>query len=226
MDLEVAKETNPNSLFNTLDHIKGLLEQERKPTGSLKYYQQQKTKWHHLRKVYENCTSFEPSAQPPVNQVVEILNDPEAQYHNVFPLAVRQGSALEHHNKQIVERMVGEITEEIVVIYGSLGNDGTNSCAFLCTVIGDLLMNKIVKQPLDWKDVALLAEKALKESPSAFNHLRDKQCLYDCQEASNMLWKGGILQCQYEVTEEIISSSGALTKEGKCNEFFDPFFSA
>ena len=93
LDLEVAKETNPNSLFNALDHIKGLLEQERKPTGSLKYYQQQKTKWHHLRKVYENCTSFEPSAQPPVNQVVEILNDPEAQYHNVFPLAVHQGSA-------------------------------------------------------------------------------------------------------------------------------------
>ena len=133
----------------------------------------------------------------------------------MIPKKISAGSALEHHNKQIAERMVGGIMEEIVVIYGSLGDGGTNNCAFLCTVIGDLLMNKIVKQPLDWKDAALLAEKAIKESPLAFNHLHDKQCLYDCQEASNMLWKGGILQCHYEVTEEIISSSGALTKEGK-----------
>jgi serine/threonine protein kinase len=50
-DLEVARAASKRQ-FNAVSHIKGLLEQQRKPTGSSKYQHLQETKCSHLVKAY------------------------------------------------------------------------------------------------------------------------------------------------------------------------------
>lgn len=65
-----------------------------------------------------------------------------------------------------------------------------------------------------WKDISLMAEDVIRKSPASFNHLRDKGRLYDAQEATSILWKGGALG-HHELSEEIISTDGVFSEEGK-----------
>lgn len=87
--------------FKALDYIKELQEKHIKPSTSLKYQHQQTTKWSHLLKAYDECTSFKPTRRPTLIRILQLVNDKEAQYHDVIPLALHQGSAIEDIDKRI-----------------------------------------------------------------------------------------------------------------------------
>lgn len=114
------------------------------------------------------------------------------------------GTVIEKADQQIA---LGE------TICTTMSNDGTNACAFLCAVIAERLLQSNGK-PLTWQEVAKFSEEIISQSPSSFNHLRDKGRLYDAQEATSLLWRGGVLS-HHELTEEIISSDGVFTEKGK-----------
>ena len=60
-DLKAARAANPFGHVDSINHIKSLLEHQTKPTASLKYCSHQQSNWYHLVKIYESCTSFQPS---------------------------------------------------------------------------------------------------------------------------------------------------------------------
>lgn len=205
LDLQQARAVSSGH-FSAIDHIIRLHGQEQhiKPTMSPKYHHQQKTKWSHLIKAYDECTSIIPTQRATLDCILQLTTDKDAQYHEVIPLPVHQGSAIEEVDKRIAG--CGLTIEE------SVRNDGTNSCALLCAVIGDRLTNQTA---IPWQDVAAFAEDVITNHPSSFNHLRNKTRLYDSQETSSILWEGGVLIDRYEMSEEIISTYGIFTTEGK-----------
>ena len=178
----------------------------------LKYQHIQTTKWSHLLKAYDECTSFTPTQRSTLDRILQLVNNKEAQHYDVIPLALHQGSAIEDIDKRIAGG-------HEAIVEDSLQNDGTNSCAFLFAIIGEGISNLSIAP--SWQDVVTLTEDVIRNAPSSFNFLRDKGLLYDSQEVANILWKQGVLQDRYEMSEEIISNSSAFT-EGKYKVFIHP----
>ncbi|KXJ18326.1 High affinity nerve growth factor receptor, partial [Exaiptasia diaphana] len=192
--------------FNALRCMKQILRRQQRPSPSAKYKDIHETKWRHLSEAYERCTSFVPSSRPTIGEVLEIL-DSDAKFLTVLPLRVHQGSAVERFDEQFV-------SENPNIHQSLLNRDGTNGCAFLSVIIADRVLN-CHQDDTCWKDVCTLAEDVISNSPIRFNHLRDKGIYYDAQEAYTILFKENIVQSNYQLTEEIISSSYFSSKEGK-----------
>jgi len=113
----------------------------------------------------------------------------------------------------VIESADKQLALGLTDVYTTISNDGTNACAFLCVLIGERLLQSKIQIPT-WQDIANFTDEIIRLSPSSFNHLRDKGRLYDAQEAVSILWRGGVL-AHYELTEEIVSSAGVFTEEGK-----------
>ena len=116
-----------------------------------------------------------------------------------YPLAVSQSSAIEKRG-------------------GCLQNDATNGCAFLCTLIGQYILQH--REPSstvdnDWEQLATASEDIIRKTPIKFNNLRDKAKHYDPLEAYNILSKGGIIQSKYEFGEILLGADPALSQNGK-----------
>ena len=178
-DLEQARAVTRRN-FKALDHIKELQEQHIKPSMSSKYQHIQTTKWSHLLKAYDECTSFTPTQRSTLDRILQLVNNKEAKHHDVIPLALLQGSAIEDIDKRIAGG-------HEAIVEDSLQNDGTNSCAFLCAIIGEGISDLSIAP--SWQDVVTLTEDVIRNAPSSFDFLRDKGFLYDSQEAASILWK-------------------------------------
>ena len=96
---------------------------------------------------------------------------------------------------------------------GPPGNDGTNACSFLAMKIADVVLNASIADafsPL----LPEIAEEVIWQLPFSINSQRDVTHLYDAQETYQLLNRLGLLQSEYDLSEEL-SSVPAFSTAGR-----------
>ena len=200
--------------FDVLKFVEGKLMKQQKPLHSSKYSQsQQSHECRTLIKVYEGCTSFNPAERLSVSQVVDILIT--SKHCSVIPLSVSQNSALEDFDRKVAAGFSPEL-----LVDGFTQDNAINSCAFICVILGHLLITSndeisSLDESSRHAGVVELSERSIKEYPRLFNKYRNSDQMYDAQEAYGILRKADVINNAYDLTEEIVSSHGVFSTDGK-----------
>lgn len=123
-----------------------------------------------------------------------------------------QSTAIENHDK-LVAVGATPLDQEI-------SDDATNSCAFLSVLIADLIAVKAsdANFPFEadqWNALSSDIDKIILAQPKRFNPVRDVTRLYDVSEAYDILRKANILSRELEFHEELITSHGVFSKDGR-----------
>ena len=142
---------------------------KRKPSITEKYLSLRLMNWSSLFIACDLCTSFEPFSRPTASQVSNFL---ARERGNCIQLKVSQGSALETKDKSMAQALAnGDAIE-----YCDLPNEGTNSCAFLCLKLADMLSaNEFSSQ----EHLCKAIEDVICNYPSILNPFRDIDETYD-----------------------------------------------
>ena len=182
---------------SSLSLLERLISKNEKPAHSDHHCTQHAVNCLRLSKLYDHCTRFCPKDRPDAKYIADILSNEElsntANSRNL-PLTVSQGSSVENATCLDVP------------------DDGTNGCAFMSVVFGDLLLCQNEKSTVSkFQDIACLAEEVIIKSPLKFNPIREKSRHYDVSEAYALL----VVEEEYEFSEEIISSYGAYSARAR-----------
>ena len=96
-------------------------------------------------------------------------------------------------------------------------DDGTNACSFIAVAICDTLLNNCKNQDqcLSWNDVAGTTENIIRKLPKKIAKLRDSSQTYGACEAKRILESNGLLEQQYDFSEECVSGSGVFLGAGR-----------
>ena len=183
---------------NCLSVLERLISKNEKPDYSDHYCKQHATNCLRLRKLYDQCTRFQPEDRPDARYIADTLSNEEQINSRNIPLKVSQGSSVENANSS------------------NIPDDGTNGCAFMAVHFGDLFICQNERETVSaFEDIAILAEQVIINSPLKFNFIREKGRHYDVSEAYTLLRKSKVVEEKYEFTEEIISRHGAYSACGR-----------
>ena len=182
---------------SSLSVLERLISRNEKPAHSDHYCMQHAVNCVRLRKLYDHCTRFCPKDRPDAKYIADVLSNKEllntANSRNLT-LKVSQGSSVEN------------------ATCSDVPSDGTNGCAFMSVIFGDLLLCQNEKSTVSkFHDIACLAEEVIIKSPLQFNPIREISRHYDVSEAYALLQEFKVVDEEYEFSEEIISSHGAYS---------------
>ena len=116
----------------SVEKLKELLTQQRKPCFSGKYKHTQATDWLYLEGVYHECTEWEQQRRPVASGVELEEWDKESLCDNV-PLGVSQASSVEAFDHDLAQKITVDGSK--IQQHMAPANEGTNACAFLCAQI-------------------------------------------------------------------------------------------
>ncbi|KAK3728841.1 hypothetical protein QZH41_007645 [Actinostola sp. cb2023] len=186
-------------LGNAMKFLKGLMKKKKLPHHSEKYISYQLTEWIKILNAHERCTQLNPKDRPTAEEIVQSFEAETMPRCRNIPLAISQSSAVEQGSMMMASRE------------NNIHNDGTNSCAFLSVHFCHRLITEIGNKPAEtetWNNIATLAEGVILNTPEKVNPFRDINLKYDAMEAYVMLRSIKEIDCDYFLTEEIITSDG------------------
>ena len=183
------------------------------PTWSSKYSRFQATIWREIEAIFSQCAHFCSRSRPSVQEVVQLfqvakINPPR---HDI-PLLTSQSTAIERHDRLVA---VGDIPTD-----QDIPDDATNSCAFLSILVTELIAGKGSDwhcrcSDEQWYALSSEIDKIILTQPTRFNPIRDVTRLYDVSEAYTLPRKANILSRDLDFHEEIITSNGVFSKDGR-----------
>jgi hypothetical protein len=198
--------------FQILKFVEDKLINKHKPTHSTKYANfREDEELQNLTGLYERCTASDPTKRLTAIEVVNLLASND--HLDIIPLAISQNSALERYDMQVAANEAEEIDP--------LLENAINACSFIAVVLGDLILSpsessSAETSQTDFKaKVISYAERSLTDYPRYFNQYRNTEQLYDAQEAYTILRQAGVINNEYELTEEVLTSHCAYSEDGR-----------
>ena len=182
-----------------------------KPSSPTKYHRLQGSLWVDIEKMFD--ASLRPSAQEVLWQLkASTAKENPGKYTS---LKVSQSIPIEEADKRLAEAIERSKSTALTDLAGiAPGNDGTDSCTFLCLVAAQKIVNATQEQEMNdnWSELV----------PGIFQEiiLHDLESLarrYNALECLTVLKRKGLLPDSVELAKKIISKDAVFSPQGRAN---------
>ena len=123
-----------------------------KPSSPTKYHRLQASLWVDIEKMFEMCTNYDGSLRPRAQEVLWQLKSSTAKENpgKYTSLKVSHSIPIEGADKRLAEAIEQSKSTAVTDLAGiPPGNDGTDSCTFLCLVAAQKIVNATQEEEMN-----------------------------------------------------------------------------